>query len=259
MQPTLSAEPRTFGPLLLDIGIALLKSGASSTRTRITMLRLAAAYQYDLHLDMGPKSISLSLHSRGEREVFNGTRSTPAQGVNFKVISGISRLSWSVTEKNWTMKEIRDEIDRLLNLPHYQRWIVLVVVGVAGAAFCYTFGGNFIEMLITFGATFCGLFVKQEMAKRYYNTYFCTYLSALVAALFTGAFYKAGTGLQLEHAFTTSVLFLIPGVPLINSFTDLIDGEILNGIERGFNALIHALAIAFGLSTVMLIYNFHAG
>jgi uncharacterized membrane protein YjjP (DUF1212 family) len=251
-------EARYFGPFLLDIGIALLRSGASSTRTRITMLRFAAAYQFDLHLDMGAKSISLSLLSRDEKELFNGTKSASAQGVNFKVISGISRMSWSVTEKNWSLKEIRDELDRLLSLPHYQRFLTLFLVGVAGAAFCYTFGGNYIEMLITFGATFFGLFVKQELIRRSYNTYFCTYLSALVAALFTGAFYKAGTGLQLEHAFTTSVLFLIPGVPLINSFTDLIDGEILNGIDRGFNALIHALAIAFGLSTVMLIYNFHA-
>ena len=253
-----AVEARYFGPLLLDIGIALLRSGASSTRIRITMLRLAAAYQFDLHLDMGPKSISLSLHSRDEKELFNGTRSTPTQGVNFKVISGISRMSWAVTEKKWSTKEIRDELDRLLGLSHYQRFVVLLFVGIAGSAFCYTFGGNTIEMLITFGATFCGLFVKQELMKRSYNTYFCTYLSTLAAALFTGAFYKAGTGLQLEHAFATSVLFLIPGVPLINSFTDLIDGEILNGIERGFNALIHALAIAFGLSTVMLIYNFHA-
>ena len=54
-------EARYFGPLLLDIGIALLHSGASSKRVRITMLRFAAAYQFDLHLDMGPKSISLSL------------------------------------------------------------------------------------------------------------------------------------------------------------------------------------------------------
>ena len=77
-----------------------------------------------------------------------------------------------------------------------------------------------------------------------------------MAALFIGAVYKAGTGLKLEHAFTTSVPFLIPGVPMINSFTDLIGGEILNGIERGFNVLIHAPAIAIALSTAMVIYNF---
>jgi uncharacterized membrane protein YjjP (DUF1212 family) len=44
-------------------------------------------------------------------------------------------------------------------------------------------------------------------------------------------------------------------VPLINCFTDLIDGNILNGLIRGINALMFALAIALGLLAAMLIYN----
>ena len=258
MQLPTPVDSRILGSLLLDIGIALLAAGASSRRIRITMARVAAAYEYELHVDIGPKSISLTLHGNNEQEVYNGTSSTSTLGVNFKIISGISRLSWTITQTKLSMNEIRNELNRLLSLPHYPQLVTLVVVGIAGAAFCYTFGGNAIEMLISFAATFLGLFVKQYLTKKSFNTYFCTYLSALAAALLIGAFYKADTALQLEHAFTTSVLFLIPGVPMINSFTDLIDGEILNGLERGFNALMHALAIAFGLSTVMLIYNFHA-
>ena len=256
MQVPTFVDPRIFGPLLLDIGMALLSAGASSRRVRITMARIAAAYQYALHVDIGPKSISLTLHGANAQEAFTGTRSTAGVGVNFKIISGISRLSWTITEKKWSMNEIRDELNRLLNLSGYPQLVVLIVVGIAGAAFCYTFGGDAFEMLITFGATFCGLLVKQYLTKKSFNPYFCTYLSALMAALFIGAVYKAGTGLKLEHAFTTSVLFLIPGVAMINAFTDLIEGEILNGIERGFNVLIHALSIAIALSTVLVIYNF---
>lgn len=256
MQVPTFVDPRIFGPLLLNIGIALLTAGAHSRRVRVTMSRIAAAYEYELHVDIGPKSISLTLHGSNTQEVFTGTRSTDGVGVNFRIISGISSLSWAITEKKWSINEIESELNRLLNLPHYPQLVVLLVVGIAGAAFCYTFGGDPFEMLITFGATFCGLFIKQYLVRKSFNPYICTYISALSAALLIGAVYKAGTGLKLEHAFTTSVLFLIPGVPMINSITDLIEGEILNGIERGFNALIHALAIALALSTVLVIYNF---
>ncbi|MEN9443917.1 MAG: hypothetical protein RIS47_807, partial [Bacteroidota bacterium] len=58
-----------------------------------------------------------------------------------------------------------------------------------------------------------------------------------------------------EHAFATSVLFLVPGVPLINSFTDVIDGNISIGVARGINGLMIAFAIALGLSVAMLIYH----
>jgi uncharacterized membrane protein YjjP (DUF1212 family) len=102
------------------------------------------------------------------------------------------------------------------------------------------------------------LYTNQELKKRKFNIFLCTYLSALLAALTTGLFYAAGIHLNLEQAFSTCVLFLIPGVPLINAFSDLIEGQILYGIERGTTALIHIFSIAAALSTAMLIYNINA-
>src|SRR4030095_10196644 len=129
-----------------------------------------------------------------------------------------SRLSWSASKENLPVEELVNKVNKLQTLKHYPRFVILCFVSLAGAAFCYTFGGNFIEMIITFGATFCGLFVKQQLIKFAFNPYICTYLAALTASLFTGAFHVAGLTITLENAFSTCVLFLIPGVPLINSF-----------------------------------------
>jgi len=257
VQTAFLIEPKLFGPLLLDFGVAMLHAGASSMRIRLTMKRFAAAYDYEPEIHIEPRSITITLHGGNDDVLFTGTRGTPFQGVNFKVLSGLSRLSWTVTDNQWSHQQVREEMDRLLGLPPYPRWIVLLVVGLAGSAFCFTFGGDISEMLITFVATICGLFVKQELVRRFFNTYIVTYVSAAVASLTTTLFFLVGVGDQLEHAFTTSMLFLIPGVPLINSFTDLIDGEILNGIERATNAFLHALAIAFGLSTVVWLFNLY--
>ena len=56
-----------------------------------------------------------------------------------------------------------------------------------------------------------------------------------------------------ETALGTSVLFLIPGVPLINSIFDLLEGHVLVGISRAVNALILIVCIALGLSATLLI------
>ena len=248
-------ETKELGSLLLDVGVSLLSSGASCSRIRITMKRLATTYDHDAHISIAPKSISLTLNDEDDNVLFNGMRSTPAQGVNFKTISGISRLSWDAVENDLSLQQVRDELNRLLSLPHYPRIIILIFVSLAGAAFCFSFGGKPPEMIIAFGATFCGLFIRQEAIKKKFNPYICVFFGSLVASLFAGAFIKAGLNINFEHAFATSVLFLIPGVPLINSFTDLIDGNILNGIVRGINALMFSMAIAFGLLIAMLIYH----
>ncbi|OIR12115.1 inner membrane protein YjjP [mine drainage metagenome] len=250
-----NTEAQELGSLLLEIGVSLLSSGASCSRIRITMRRFATTYNYAAHISIAPKSISLTLKDKDDISIFNGMLSTPSQGVNFKTLSGISRLSWRAVENKLSIQQVREELNQLLALPHYPRIIILIFVSLAGSAFCFSFGGKVPEMFIAFGATFCGLFVRQEAVKNKFNPYISVFFASLVASLFAGAFIKAGLNISFEHAFATSVLFLIPGVPLINSFTDLIDGNILNGLVRGINALMFSMAIAFGLLIAMLIYN----
>ncbi|MGL4347738.1 MAG: threonine/serine ThrE exporter family protein [Chitinophagaceae bacterium] len=249
-------EANELGALLLDVGTALLNSGASCARILVTINRIATTYNYAVHTSITPKTISLSLHNEDDTIVlFNGLRSIIAQGVNFMTIASISQLSWKAIEQNLTIQEVKEKLQKILLTPHYPRYIVLFFVSLAGSSFCYTFNGNIQAMIITFCATFVGLFVRQEAAKHKFNPYICVFLGAFAASLFSGAFIDTGKNIYEEHAFATSVLFLIPGVPLINCITDLIDGNILNGIVRGVNALMFAFAIALGLLSAILIYN----
>jgi uncharacterized membrane protein YjjP (DUF1212 family) len=253
-----SQDARTFGSLLLDIGIGLLKAGSSGRRIRITLTKTASAYNYLIYPEIGPKSISISLLDNQYHPVFNGTRSTNSYGVDFKIMSAAERLTASISKRQWSMIEITAEANRFLSLPKHPFIAVLLAVSLAGAAFCYTFGGNLPEMAIAFGATCCGLFLKHQLQKRSINVYAITFLSALLASLFVGVFHISVPSIRLENAYATCALFLIPGVPLINSIIDLVDGNILYGLERGMNAMIHALAIAFGLTSTLYIFNLMA-
>jgi uncharacterized membrane protein YjjP (DUF1212 family) len=171
------------------------------------------------------------------------------------VVSGISHLSWNVLEQNWTVAQISDEVNRLKALPHYPRLVILGLVGMAGAAFCRIFGGGYIEMLVAFGATVAGLFVRQEAMRVKFNPYICVYFASLTASFIAGLAEIYQIGAQPDKAFATSVLFLVPGVPLINSVTDLLEGNLQNGIIRAMNGLIIAFSIAMGLFTVRTILH----
>ena len=258
MMETTSTHPNAFGSLLLDVGIGLLRSGATARRINATVERFASVFNYAIHLDTGPKYISITLLDKNNHTVFSGTRNTTSYGVNFKIISGVQRLSIAMNEKDLQFDDVKKELDRLLQLPHYPRLLVLLSVSIGGAAFCYNFGGTIVEMAVAFGATFCGLFLKQQLQKRSLNPFGCTFLSALLAALVVGAFHIVYKDLPFERAYATCTLFLIPGVPLINACIDLLDGNIIYGLERGVNAMMHSLAIAVGLSIALIIYNIPA-
>ncbi|RIW17111.1 threonine/serine exporter [Algoriphagus lacus] len=249
-------DPQQLGRLLLDMGITILHSGAPTRRVNLILYRVAKAYGYELHLALSTRHLSISLQGGQQENAFSGGRSKPSlPGVNFRVVSEISTLSLELAENQLPLDQVKERIKLIKSQPHYPRIIVLTVVSLAGSAFCYTFGGDYLEMGITFLATFFGLFLKQELTKRSVNTYLITFFSAVLAALVIGLFWKIGLPTQLDQAFATSVLFLVPGVPLVISFVDLLDGFILNGIERGVNALMHAFGIAAGLAFVLYIFQ----
>jgi len=243
------------GTTLLEIGSLLMSSGASTMRIRHTMNRIAHALGFNIELMITHRALLLTLSDEDGEHLFSRIKRISPHGVNFKMVSGISHMSWNIVDEKWGLEKINKEIDRLKSQAHYPRFILLTCVALADAGFCHNIGGGWIEMLIASIATFCGLFVRQEFMKKQFNPYICVFLAALTASVIAAASKFIPYEIMTNKALATSVLFLIPGVPLINSITDLIDGNLQNGIIRGINGLMLCFAIACGLLITALIFK----
>jgi uncharacterized membrane protein YjjP (DUF1212 family) len=246
---------RETGRVLLEIGSLLMSSGASTGRIRVNVHRISKSLGYKAELLITHRALMISVSDGETSELFSSLKRTSPHGVNFKLVSGISRMSWRIKEEKWNVYQIATDLERIKSLPHYPRIVILSMVALAGASFCRLFGGGFPEMIVAFLATFIGLVVKQESHKRNFNVYLCVLFSAFTASVIAGASIYYGIGSSAEEAFATSVLFLIPGVPFINAFTDMIDGNISTGMARFVHGLIIAFAIALGMLLSILIFN----
>lgn len=248
-------EIRSLSDLLLEIGTLLMCSGASTSKIRITVQRVADSYGYNANLSLTHKALMLSIHNKNRDYFLSDIKQAPAHVPNFKIVSGISRLSWKIVEEKPSIYIVEEELERLKNISHYPRIAILLLVSFAGASFCRLFGGGYQEMIVAFVATFVGLFIRQEAARKKFNPNLCVFFAALASSLISGLSIKYNIGIYPEYAFATSVLYLIPGIPLINSLSDLLEGNIINGLIRGVSGLISTAAIALGLLGAILIYN----
>lgn len=244
-----------IGSLLLEIGALLMSAGANTNRIRLNMKRVAKSYGYKAEYLITHRAIMLTLQNQNGELCFNQVKQTYAQIPNFMMVSGISRLSWRIVDEKLSIETAWQEIERLKLLPQYPRLIVLATVALACASFCRLGGGDLTEMLIVFCASFCGLFIKQELGKKKVNPYFGVFLASFITTMFCGIIGIWYPYTNDNMAFVTSVLYLIPGIPLINSISDVMDGNSLNGIIRGFNGLVISFAIASGLLIAVLIFN----
>ena len=64
-----------------------------------------------------------------------------------------------------------------------------------------------------------------------------------------------GTSAAPDRALATAVLYLVPGVPLINCVIDLIEGYIPTAIFRGAFGAFILLCIAVGMSLSILMFG----
>jgi uncharacterized membrane protein YjjB (DUF3815 family) len=99
-----------------------------------------------------------------------------------------------------------------------------------------------------------GQAARMLMFRRHLNQYAVTTLCAILAA---GSYCLIVAGISSQgfrpsHAvgFISSVLFLVPGFPLVASLLDLLQHQTMAGVARLYYGMLILLAAAFGLSLV---------
>lgn len=251
----IAVKPNKYelGEMLLEIGSLLIVSGANTERVKVTIIRIANAFECESDLMITNHALMITV--RYNDKAFTSVRWVPNMHLNFNLISDISAMSWKIVEEKWSVERINNELKLLNRAALYARLLVLFLVSLAGSAFCRLSGGEMLEMGVCFLGTFLGLYVRQETMKLKFNFYLCIFFAALTSSFLVAAYSHFNPNAEFIHALSTSVLFLIPGVPMINSFSDLIDGNILNGTTRGVNVLVIAFAISLGLMVSLLIFN----
>ena len=240
---------------LLEIASLLMVSGANTIRINLSIKRFAEGLSFKSSCFISHKSIIMTLYEESSNRSCTRVRNIPPHAINFSIISAISKASWDAASENWTIERISEEIEIIKTQKRYSNFTVLIAISLAGAGFCNIFNGDYLNMLVAFISTFIGLLVFQLTHKKKFNVYIRIFLGSFIASLCAGIGIVYNIGEQPQTALATSILFLVPGVALINSFTDLLDSNIINGMVRFTSGLMTVLAIALGLFITMLIYQ----
>ena len=249
-----SKKIQELSNFLLDYATTLMAVGSHTSRIVKNVTRIAESFGFGVDMTIFQRNITMTVkHSEDYSIRRTYVRRIPAMALNFRTISDLSALSWEAYDHHPGLHELQLRFNTIVNTPRMSRWMVLLLVACANAAFCRLFGGDPIAMGLVWIATLAGFFIRQELTKLQVNHMvifiICSFIASLTAAL--GVFCNLGA--TQDIALGTSVLFLIPGVPLINSILDILEGHVLVGLSRTINATILIICIALGLSMTLLI------
>ena len=110
-------------------------------------------------------------------------------------------------------------------------------------------------MAIVFAATFSGFMLKQMLARRNVDVRLIVVLCAFVSGVLgaTGLLFSLGSTPRI--ALATSVLYLVPGIPFINSFSDMLYRHYICAFSRMVDAVVLTCCLSIGLCAAMLMMN----
>lgn len=249
-----STDIQELSNFLLDFATTLMAVGSHTSRVVRNVARIADTFGYGVDMTVFQRNITMTIKHRDDYSIRRTyVRRIPASALNFRTISDLSSLSWDTYDYRLELPEIQKRYSRIITRPPLSRWLVLVLVAFANAAFCRLFGGDVMAMGLVWTATLTGFFVRQELMRRHVNHMVVFVVCSFIASLVAGLGFRYQLGDTEDIALGTSVLFLIPGVPLINSIIDILEGHVLVGWSRAINAFILIICIALGLSMTLLI------
>ncbi len=233
--------------LLLDIATSLMGAGSHTSRVVRNVSRMAESFGYEVFITVFQNNMTMMTRKKGSVESITLVRATKHMALNFRIVSELSALSWDTHDEDWDIAQARSRYEEIMATPRISRWAVLLLVAAANASFCKLFDGDLIACLLVYLGTLLAFYLRQEMMAREYKHSIIFVVASFVSSMVAGLSYRYGWGNTPDIALATSVLFLIPGVPLINSMMDIMEGHVLTGISRMVNALILIICISIGI------------
>jgi len=240
---------------LAEYAATLEAVGVQSSRVQYNTIRIAKSWGLWCNLLILPQTVDVTLHDEGREHSYTYVKKTPALGLNYKINMELSHLSWRAYDEKLSLDDLWEKFHQIVGEPRESPWTVLILVSFANACFCRLFDGNYTSIAIVWIATFVGFFLKQQMLKHKWNDLAVFIICSFVSTMIGASDYLYFHGGTEDMSLGTSMLYLIPGVPIINGVMDIIDKHVLSGIARLTNACMLVVCISIGLTLTIIIFG----
>lgn len=251
--------------LLLRTGQLLMESSADTSRIIRNMDRTAAYLglpEKKLHIHITYNMLMVNLSDKTHS--FSKFQRCDRHGINMDAISAISKLSWRAIKEDYTLDQYEKELERIKNKKrNYSPWLTAIGAGLACGGFCVQFGCDWPAFIYSSIAAIAGFrlraWINSTGSNEYVNIAFAAFFSTLLACLsayislpvieshIPSALIPFTHSDTPWHPLMACALFIVPGVPLINFVSDMLDSHISIGITRAVNTLMIVAAMSFGI------------
>lgn len=233
---------------LLNVGRAYLECGSETYRCDE-----AIKFMFDrigtgtIKVFVVPTQITVDIVADGQHHC--GTEPVSKRNLDLSKVNRLNTLSRNVSEGKIDIDDAICELENIRNLKQ-SVWKLFVGSATSAAFFSLLLGGHFFEFISAlfggFLAALCSLIFKNGKS----SLFLTNIAGGLIAVLVSKTIYCFFPSVNQNIIIISSMLPLFPGISLVTSVRDVINGDLISGMARFGEALLVAASLAVGASLV---------
>ncbi len=252
-------NPELVVKMSLDIGAAMLSSGAETIRVEDTVTRICKSY-YHGKLDV--TSYLSALFVSMEVDDWNEASGSPRIVTQHRRVTSISNALGRLEELNALSRyvckytpeadEIEVRLQEILSSTSSTRRGVWGYILAAGG-FTIFFGGDLLDAICCSLISLILYWSDNQIKSRFNNELIRIFVLSFITGLPACLLELSPLPIHMDKIMIGNVMLLIPGVALTNSLRDMFTGDTTSGAIKLLNSILLAVAIALGFALSMII------
>ena len=243
--------------IALYAGELLIRNGAEMYRAEETIIRICEAGGV---CDVTPfVTPTILFIAKGEGENVLYTKNIKKRGNNIAKITLVNDFSRKFVAGQIDISEAMDCLHKIDEYKEYPYRFLLFATGIGCGIFAVLVGGKFGDFVAAFFASYIAVFISDKIMARSRTVFTGNFVASMFVGIISIISFEIKLVDNLDNIIVGAALALVPGVAFTAGIRDFISGDLLSGIARIGEAILVAIAIAFGAGSILMLYSILGG
>ena len=240
---------------ILDIGEAMLQSGAENFRLEDSFYRMCRSYGFKRSdVFVIPSNIQVTVETP-EGEIITQIRHIESTGADYDKLNYLNAMSRYVCSHNPDEKELVRRFKKVMARPDQSELITGIAQITGGTAFTVFFGGDMQDAVVALIVCLMIVLVGRWLSRREGNPMIYNLILAFLSEVVIVTAVRSGLGHHPDRIMIGIVMLLISGLSTTNGIRDLLQKDFISGSINIMNSMLGASGIAFGTAIPMILFG----
>lgn len=243
--------------IALRAGEILVKNGAEMYRVEETIVRICESQGITTVTPLALPTLILVSDDYGQNAVY--PKNIKKRSNNINKIALVNDFSRKFVSGKIALTEAMDMLEAINTHKGYPYWLILIAAGVGCGIFAVLVGGKLGDLIAAFAASCIAVWVNDTIFARVKTVFTGNFVASMFVGLISVISFKIKLVDNLDNIIVGAALALVPGVAFTAGIRDFISGDLVSGIARIGEAVLVAIAIAFGVGSILMIFALLGG